>query len=92
MNMGFQIIFGHRMMQAARKNGSISEYQFGARSGHMAIGAVLLKRLSYDMARLTRSVMVTFDNDAQACYDRMIPSVSMHLAIREGVDENAARV
>jgi len=92
MNMGFRIIFGHRMMKAATKNGSISEYQFGARSGHMAIGAVLLKRLSYDMARLTRSVLVAFDNDAQACYDRMIPSVSMHLAVREGVEENAAQV
>jgi hypothetical protein len=40
----------------------------------MLISAVLLKRLSYDIARQTRMDAIMFDNDATACYDRIIPS------------------
>ena len=46
---GFCTIFGHQMMKMASKMGVIHIYQFGARSGHMAIGFVLVKCLSYDM-------------------------------------------
>jgi hypothetical protein len=53
----------------------------------MAIRAVLLKRLSYDMARLLRAVLLTFDCDAMACYDRMVPSLCISLATCEGVEE-----
>ena len=89
MNMGFRIIYGHRMMKAAERNSSFDPNQHGARNGHMGIGAVLEKRLSYDMARLLRAALVAFDCDATACYDRMIPSICMNLARREGVTENA---
>jgi hypothetical protein len=51
LNMGFRILFGHRMLQAAKKLGVLSDLQFGARSGYMCISCVLLKRLSYDIIR-----------------------------------------
>jgi len=52
MNMLFCIIFGHRMLHKASELGILSQYQFGACGGHMAIGAVFLKCISYDLCRL----------------------------------------
>jgi len=85
MNMGFRQIWGHSMLQRATAKGLISDFQFGARSGHMSLSAVLLKRASYDIIRLMRTIAVIFDNDATACYDRMIPSQCMTLSVRAGV-------
>lgn len=51
LNMGFQIIWGHEMLQRAIKAGHVSDYQLGGRSGHMYISAILLKRVSYDLIR-----------------------------------------
>ena len=92
MNMGFRIIFGHRMMKMATKMGLLSPYQFGSRSGHNALGCVLLKRLSYDTALLLVALLCVFDNDATACFDRMIPSQCMTLGRRIGVQEGPVRL
>jgi hypothetical protein len=43
----------------------------------MAISAILLKCLSYNIICQTRMDACMFDNDASACYDRMIPSITM---------------
>lgn len=87
MNMGFRIIFGHRMMKMATKMNILSPHQFGSRSGHNALGCVLLKRLSYDTARLLVALLCVFDCDATACFDRMIPSQCMILGKRTGVQD-----
>ena len=92
MNMGFRIIFGHRMMKMATKMGLLSPYQFGSRSGHNALGCVLLKCLSYDTARLLVALLCIFDNDAMACFDRMIPSQCMTLGRHVGVQEGPIRL
>ena len=38
---------------------------------------VLLKQLSYDLSRQCRTNLATFDNDASACYDRIIVALAM---------------
>jgi len=81
MNMGFHQIWGHAMLKQATTNGLISDFQFGARSGHMSLSAVLINHASYDIVRLMRTIAVIFDNDAMACYDRMIPSQCMILSV-----------
>jgi hypothetical protein len=43
LNMGFRILFGHRMLLAAKKLGVLSDLEFGARSGYMCISCILLK-------------------------------------------------
>jgi hypothetical protein len=43
----------------------------------MAISAVLLKRLSYDIIRQSQMDACVVDNDAAACYNRVIPSIAM---------------
>ena len=51
----------------------------------MAISVVLLKRISYDIIRQTQMDACIFDNDASACYDRMIPSIAMIKSRRTGM-------
>ena len=58
----------------------------------MAISAVLLKRLSYDIICQTRMDACMFDNDASACYDRMIPSITMIKSRRAGLPPAAAHL
>jgi hypothetical protein len=43
---------------------------------------VLLKHLSYDLSRQSRTNLATFDNDASACYDRIIVALATMLAAR----------
>jgi hypothetical protein len=86
MNMGFHIIYRHQMMKAAEHNNSLAAHQYG-HSGHMAIGAVLMKCLSYDMAQLLQAILLTFNCDTMACYNQMVPSMCISLATREGVDK-----
>lgn len=45
--------------------------------GKLSLSAILLKHISYNAIRQTWMDAVMFDNDASACYDRIIPSMSV---------------
>jgi hypothetical protein len=53
MNMGCQIIWGHKMLRYTVRLGEVSPYQFGGINGQMAISCVQLKCTSYDIIHLT---------------------------------------
>ena len=78
-------------MDNAEAHNILNSTQFGSRKGKMAISAVFLKRLSYDIIRQARLDAVMFDNDATACYDRMIASISAIISRRAGMSRQAAR-
>jgi hypothetical protein len=50
LNMSLSILFGRRMMDNAEYYQLLHPHQYGSRKGCMSISAVLLKRLSYDIA------------------------------------------
>ena len=83
------LLFGKRMLQSADRNGLLHDNQYGSRPGRHAIGAVLLKLLSYEICRLTRSSMASFDNDAKSCYDCIVISFAMTLCQRLGMPASA---
>ena len=58
----------------------------------MAVSMVLLKCLSYDIIRQARMTACMFDNDATACYDRIIPSLAMVKCRRAGTPRPAINV
>ena len=92
LNTCLSELFGRRLMINAEKHGILHKAQFGSRQGKMAISAVLLKRLSYDIIRQARMDACMLDNDATACYDRMIPSIAMLKSRRAGMRREAAQV
>jgi hypothetical protein len=90
LNISLSELFGRRLMDNAEKYNLLHPHQFGSRKGKMSISAVLLKRVSYDVIRQTRMDAIVFDNDASACYDRIIPSMAAIASRRAGMPRAAA--
>jgi hypothetical protein len=77
LNMCLSEIFSQRMMNNTEQHRLLHKAQYGSRKGKMAISAILLKRLSYDIICQTQMDACVIDNDAAACSDRVIPSIAM---------------
>ncbi|KAI2494431.1 hypothetical protein MHU86_20114 [Fragilaria crotonensis] len=52
----------------------------------------MLTQLTTDLCRVLRHDMARFDNDASACYDRIIVALGMLAARRCGMPKNAVRL
>lgn len=61
-----------------------------ARPGFQSISAALNKVLVYDIMRLTHRDGGSFDNDAEGCYDRIVPPHAMLCCRRMGLPKTAA--
>jgi hypothetical protein len=82
------MIFGRRMVHGAEKQNHLHEGQWGSRPGRSAHDALLHKILTYEIARLTRTPLATFDNDAKSCYDRIVMSFALMLCQKHGVPQS----
>jgi hypothetical protein len=84
-NLFLKIFWAKRLVQRGESTGQFGEAQQGSRPRRKANDAVMLKRLSYDLSRILRTNMGTFDNDAKSCYDRIINGIAMLAARRLGM-------
>ncbi len=65
--------------------------QHGNIPGRSTIDAIMLIQLTNDLSRVQRMNTVRFDNDATACYDRIIVALGILAARQCGIPENAIR-
>jgi hypothetical protein len=84
-NLCLRILWGMRLMRQAERRKALGEQQFGSRKGKSSEEVVLYKALTYELWNLTRTDGGTFDNDAKACYDRVIPNMTSICAQRLGM-------
>ena len=84
-NLFLKLLWAQRLVRRGEDNRMFGEAQQGSRRGRMANDAVLLKRLTYDLTRITKSNLGTFDNDAKSCYDRIINGLAMLAARKFGM-------
>jgi hypothetical protein len=77
LNMYFCLVWGKRLVHHARKLGCTPPEQFSSVPGRQAASALLLNVLSFDLIQLLRTTATVFNNDATACYDRILPALSM---------------
>jgi hypothetical protein len=77
------LIIGRRMIKEAEIKDRLHDNQWGTRPGRHALGAVSLKVMSYEIARLTRTPLGSFDMDATSCFDRIVIALSMYLCRRQ---------
>jgi hypothetical protein len=82
------LVIGRRMIKSAEISDGLHDNQWGTRPGRHALGAVSLKVMSYEIARLTRTPLGSFDMDAASCFDRIIINFAMLLCRRQGVPAN----
>eukprot|EP00957_Ditylum_brightwellii_P007681 580580-Ditylum_brightwellii.AAC.1 len=80
MNMIMKVIWARQLVPRTKETNYINRVQFGNRKGKTALDAFLLKITTMDSLCLFRLNGALLNNDAAACYNRMIPAVSsLHL-------------
>ena len=77
MNFAFRLLWGKHLVHHALAQNALTPLNFGGRPGCRVHSALLLKTLSYDYIRYTRLNAIIFNNDAKACFDRIIPSIGI---------------
>jgi hypothetical protein len=91
-NLLVKIIIARRFVWHGEKHGAFGEAQAGGRPGRSANDIILQKELTHNLAHRTLTSLAMMENDATACFDRMIPSL-VNIALRtNGVPEAIARL
>ncbi|KAL7572600.1 hypothetical protein ACA910_010358 [Epithemia clementina (nom. ined.)] len=70
---------------------SIQPCQWGSCQGRQCIDVVTLKQLTYKLSRVTRTDLITFDNDAKSCYDRIVMAYALLRCQQCGLPPSAAQ-
>ena len=71
-----KFFYAYKMIHNAEKENLISDEQYGGRKNRMAQTAVLNKICYYNLSHQTLTSCAFMDDDARACYDRIITSLS----------------
>jgi len=89
-NYMLKLVWGRRLVHRAEDEKLLGHSQHGSRPGRQCTDACLEKLFLYKHARLTRTSMITVDNDARSCYDRIIKCLAMLTCISIGLSLLAA--
>eukprot|EP00957_Ditylum_brightwellii_P136400 10403297-Ditylum_brightwellii.AAC.1 len=73
MNLIMKLIWNKHLVPAAEKHHFLSPVQFGNRKSKTSLDVLLLKLVTIDSLCLFQLNGAVLNNDAKACYDRMIP-------------------
>lgn len=74
----FNLLMGVKWRELIMKGDQlrlINEQQYGARPGCEANSLALYEELRTDISYTTRRTLISVDNDADSCFDRMVPSL-----------------
>ena len=89
-NFILKLLWGSRLVRRAAQRGLLNNGQYGSVPGKTAI--VLLQQISNDICRTQKINIIRFENDASACYDRILVHLGLMAARRCGMPENALSV
>ena len=92
LNLYLKLQWGHQLVRHALKKNLIHPGQHGSVPGKTTMDPIMLNQLTTDLCRLTKSNYAHFDNDASACYDRIIVPLAMLAARRCGMQQEAVQV
>ena len=91
-NFFLKLQWGHRLVRRALDLDLLHTGQHGSIPRRMAIHPVMLTQLTTDLCRVLKHDFARFDNDASACYDRIIVALAMLAARKCGMPRHAVRV
>jgi len=84
-------MWGSRLVQRALHMNLLNPGQHGSVPGRTTMDPIMLNHLTTDLCRVLKINYVRFDNDASACFDRIIVALGMLAARRCGMPKNAVR-
>ena len=90
-NMGLGLVWSKRLQPHCEKHGLLHQGQWGSRKGRRANDCVALKQFTYEIARMTRTDLIMFENDAKSCYDRIVMSYAFLRCQQLGLPQSVAR-
>jgi hypothetical protein len=90
-NLFLKMIWGSRLVKRAVKLKLLNDGQHGSIPQRKATDPIMLTQLTTDLCRILKHNLARFDNDASACYDRIIVALGMLAARRCGMPETAVQ-
>jgi len=90
-NLFLKLTWGSRLVRHAQKLDLLNNGQHGSVPGRNPMDPIMLNQLSSDMCRVLKLNFARFDNDASACFDRIIVALGMLAARRCGMPVSAIR-
>jgi hypothetical protein len=91
LNLFLKLQWGRRLIRHAKKYGLLHPCQHGSVPGRTTMDPIMLTQATNDLCRILKHNIARFDNDASACYDRIIVALAMLAARRCGMPANAIR-
>ncbi|KAI2505070.1 hypothetical protein MHU86_9346 [Fragilaria crotonensis] len=91
INLFLKLIWGSRLVKRAVSLNLLNDGQHGSTPRKKAIDPIMLTQLTTDLCRILKHNLARFDNDASACYDRIIVALGMLAARRCGMPETAVQ-
>ena len=82
--------YAHRMMKNAEERGLVSDEQYSGRKGRMAQSVVINKLCYYNISHQLQMSCAFMDDDARACYDRIVTCLSSAECRKWGISYNVA--
>jgi len=88
----FMAVKWRQLLQTADQKSFVNTNQYGGRPGREATSLALLEELKLDISYASRRTLITFDNDAMSCYDRIIPSFASVINRKYGMPTKVTRL
>ena len=85
LNFVMRFIWGNQFMAHNEKLNCLHDNQYGGRKGRQPQSAILNKVLTLDVLRYNAEDAGLIDNDAKACYDRVLPYLTAFMLRRLGI-------
>lgn len=90
-NLMLKILWARQLVWAGHLKQAFHEGQAGSRPDHRCSDVIIRKEMNYLYARLSRTALATVDNDAKACYDRILCNLAMMVSRYFGMSEAACK-
>jgi hypothetical protein len=91
LNFFLKLQWGHRLVRRAMDLNLLHDGQHGSIPRRSALNPIMLTQLTTDLCRILKHDYARFDNDASACYDRIIIALAMLAARKCGMPIHAIR-
>lgn len=91
-NFFLTLQWGHRLVCQAVSLDLLHDSHHGSIPRRTAMDPIMLSQLTSDLCRILKHDLARFDNNASACYDRIIVALGMLVARRCGLPRNAIRL
>jgi hypothetical protein len=90
-NLFLNVQWGSRLVKRAVKHDIIKTGHHGSVPKRTSMDPIMLTQLTSDLCRLLKHNLARFDNDASACYDRIIVACSAKVRNSRKCDSNSCR-